>query len=99
MIKSMKNDGKDFDKYHKTLTKCVNKLVKVRNEIFNAQAMVKEVVDNSEEYNLYSKQDVVNSFEVINKLKNTDSIKNHNLWDIPIKTHTKDTYDNGEMTE
>ena len=47
----------------------------------------------------YKKQDLVNLFDVICQVKNTDLIQNHNLWDIPKKNHEKDKYENGEMTD
>ena len=37
--------------------------------------------------------------EMVNELKDTQYVNPHYLWDIPKKTHNKDMYDNGELTE
>ncbi|CAI2370501.1 unnamed protein product [Moneuplotes crassus] len=92
------SSGKKMLSYFKTMKQLIKKLVEVRNQIFNVQSKSKEFIE-SQEVMTYTKEDVSNIFKLYFELKDSKLSTSHHLWDIPIKTHSKELYEEGELTD
>ena len=47
----------------------------------------------------YSKEDFLDWLKMLGQMKDSGYLNAHYLWDIPKKEHTKNTYDDYELTE
>ncbi|CAI2369960.1 unnamed protein product [Moneuplotes crassus] len=92
------NSGKKILRYFKSMKQLINKLVEIRNQIFNLQTESKEFLE-SPEIMTYTKEDASSIFKLYFELKDTKMITSHHLWDIPIKEHSEEKYEEGELTE
>mmetsp|Transcript_17109 Transcript_17109/g.15073 ORF Transcript_17109/g.15073 Transcript_17109/m.15073 type:complete len:298 (+) Transcript_17109:9-902(+) len=95
----VRKDGRKMTCYRKRIQKLVQKLVQVRNQIFNVYSEMKITVENSTSAKSYNKSDVGNMCELMDRLKEGDFLNPHYVWNIPKKNHTKEFYEDGELTE
>mmetsp|Transcript_11114 Transcript_11114/g.9839 ORF Transcript_11114/g.9839 Transcript_11114/m.9839 type:complete len:148 (+) Transcript_11114:466-909(+) len=99
-IKFCEKDGKKIDKIYDKGADCVWDIIEARNKLFNSLKDLKQIYENSPEYNAYTKQDIVNIFKIYKRLKDTKYLEPHFLWELPTKKHNELYYNQeSELTE
>ncbi|CAI2376369.1 unnamed protein product [Moneuplotes crassus] len=99
----------DLKKFAKNLTKTLaasientNKiaqsLIKQRNALLNHYQEIKTFISTLDRSS-YTKQDILNDLHIINCIKTTNLTSPHNLYQIPVKSHSCSKYEAGELTE
>ncbi|CAI2374835.1 unnamed protein product [Moneuplotes crassus] len=100
IVQFIEEYGKDIQSYMKKMASLAQKLVKIRNEILNLHQKGRVWSDYEEvEGVVYSKNDALTGIKMYNKFKSTKAFTPHYIWDIPLKTHNNNLYEDGEMTE
>mmetsp|Transcript_7241 Transcript_7241/g.6424 ORF Transcript_7241/g.6424 Transcript_7241/m.6424 type:complete len:93 (+) Transcript_7241:174-452(+) len=69
----------------KNIQLLVQQLIIIRNKILNLYTESRIKYESLEVHDVYTKQDVAEYGILYDKLLKTDFLKNHNLWEIPIK--------------
>mmetsp|Transcript_20062 Transcript_20062/g.17759 ORF Transcript_20062/g.17759 Transcript_20062/m.17759 type:complete len:82 (+) Transcript_20062:679-924(+) len=77
----------------------IQDLVKIRNKILNTSNKLIRIYEESESFKNYTKEDVLNLLEMIDSFRANGYLLPHYLWDIPLKNHSKEYYEDGEMSE
>mmetsp|Transcript_21265 Transcript_21265/g.23670 ORF Transcript_21265/g.23670 Transcript_21265/m.23670 type:complete len:84 (+) Transcript_21265:613-864(+) len=78
----------------------MQKLVKTRNETLNVSLKWRNVYNNSDSFDSYTKSDFKQQLELGDKVRKTEMFNSlHSLFDIPIKDHNEEFYKEGELTE
>jgi len=89
----------DIWKYFRIISTSAQKLIELRNQILNATKDYKKIFEDSKAYNLYTKQDIANMFEFKSFFEGSEYLTPHSLWDIPLKTHQNEYYNEAELSE
>ena len=74
-------------------------LIKLRNKLLNTYSDLEKLIENSQFYLRYTREDVISFFELFGQIKDTKYFTFHYIWDIPKKTHNNEYYEEGELTE
>lgn len=70
-----------------------------RNKLFNCYNQVQELIEVKAQDVRFDRGDIQNTFKLVEKLKGTEYLTPHYLYEIPKKTHTNKDYEEGELTE
>lgn len=90
--------GKDCKAAHLKLKALMQKLVKVRNQIFKALAALNRMFEESGVSEAYDGQDVESMFEMCRIVKELGLTESHNLWGIPLKSLNSEDYNESELS-
>ena len=90
--------GKDCKVVHLKLRTLMQKLVKVRNQIFTSLSSLNKLFAESGICEAYQSQDVESMFEMCKIVKEFGLIDSHNLWGIPLRALNSETYNESELS-
>mmetsp|Transcript_20580 Transcript_20580/g.18220 ORF Transcript_20580/g.18220 Transcript_20580/m.18220 type:complete len:178 (+) Transcript_20580:469-1002(+) len=99
IINFMEKEGREYSKLRRRIQKIVKLLIQARNKLLNTYKDLEKFIENSSYYNSYTRDDLINFYEIFEKIKGTSHFKNHKLWKIPKKVHKNDYYEDCELTE
>ncbi|CAI2376510.1 unnamed protein product [Moneuplotes crassus] len=89
---------KNLSHFHQKYKKIAQSLIKQRNALLNHYQDIKTFISTLDRSS-YTKQDILNDLHIINCIKTTNLTSPHNLYQIPVKSHSCSKYEAGEFTE
>ena len=76
----------------------LQKLVKLRNQIFKTLSSLNKLFNDSGMSETYEKQDIESMIEMCKIVKESKLIDSHNLWEIPRKSESTEDYNEDELS-
>ena len=74
-------------------------LIKQRNAILNVYQEIREVIEGADFPFSFNKEDILMSDKLFKRFKQEGFLTHHNVWEIPVKTHSNEKYEGGELSE
>ncbi|CAI2370119.1 unnamed protein product [Moneuplotes crassus] len=96
IAKFIEKKGEGFKKSLTSIAVIARKLIRLRNDLFNEY---KEQQNFIQGYDDYQKEDIISHYKFIDHVKSKTNLTPHSLFGIKAKTHSKEKYDSGELTE